>query len=354
MEAIIINGRFLTQRVTGVQRYAREILAELDKLIEPGKMVMAVPPEATDIPSYKNIQVVKVGKLHNQLWEHFSFPWYVHKKKGISLNLCNVAPLFSPGIVCIHDVKIKATPQYFSKKFLLWYNLLFSNAAKRSKAIITVSEFSKREIIKYYGVDADHIHVVPNAWQHYQRIGYDEGALGKYTLEKGQYFFSMCSLEPNKNFRWIAEIARKNPNYLFAVSGSINEKVFADGLGFECPDNMKLLGYVTDEEAKTLMRDCIAFLFPTFYEGFGIPPLEAISAGAKQVVVSDTEVMHEIFSDDVIYIDPNNLDCNLTEIMDQCGNREYTVLKRYSWESSGRKLLDLLGRIINCEKTSDL
>lgn len=332
---VIVNGRFLIHRVTGVERYAREILSELDKIIEPESVEMAVPPEVEDIPTYKNIKVIKVGKLHNRLWEHVSFPMYVAKQKGISLNLCNVAPLPSPGIVCIHDVKIKATPQYFSKKFLIWYNLLFTNAAKRAKKIITVSEFSKHEIMKYYHVDEKKIAVISNAWQHYQRIGYDENALDKFGVEKDNYFFSMCSLEPNKNFKWIAEVAKRNPEMVFAVAGSINEKVFADGLGFECPTNMKLLGYVSDEEAKALMRDCKAFLFPTFYEGFGIPPLEAISAGAKCVVVSDTEVMHEIFADGVDYINPNvyELDCNG---LNQLSNNK--ILCKYSWTKSARKL----------------
>ena len=252
---VIVNGRFLLHKVTGVERYAREILAELDKIIEPGKIEMAVPPEAEGIPGYKNIKVVKVGKLHNRLWEHISFPWYIRKQKAVSLNLCNVAPLPSPGIVCIHDVKIKARPQDFSKKFLLWYNLLLSNACKRAKRIITVSEFSKREICKYYGLDPERIVVIPNAWQHYEKIGFDEGALKKYGVEKDHYFFSMCSLEPNKNFKWIAEVAKQHPEQTFAVSGSINDKVFADGLGFGCPSNMKLLGYVSDEEPKTLIRD---------------------------------------------------------------------------------------------------
>lgn len=186
---IIVNGRFLLHKVTGVERYAREILAELDEIIESGKIEMAVPPEAERIPAYKNIKVVKVGKLQNRLWEHISFPWYVRKQKAVSLNLCNVAPLPSPGIVCIHDVKIKARPQDFSKKFLLWYKLLLLNACKRAKWIITVSEFSKREIFKYYGVDPERVVVIPNAWQHYEKIGFDEGALKKYGVEKDHYFF---------------------------------------------------------------------------------------------------------------------------------------------------------------------
>lgn len=183
MAKVIVNGRFLLHRITGVERYAREILAEFDKIIEPGKLEMAVPPEVEEIPDYKNIEVVRVGKVHNRLWEHISFPLYVKRQGAVSLNLCNVAPLPAPGIVCIHDVKVKATPQYFSRKFLLWYNLLLTNAAKRAKAIITVSEFSKREIIKYYHVKPKKIHVIPNAWQRYERIPYDKNTLSKYGLE---------------------------------------------------------------------------------------------------------------------------------------------------------------------------
>lgn len=346
MKKIVINGRFLVHRVTGVERYAREILNELDKIVEPNVLEIAVPPEVEKLPFYQNIKVKRVGKLHNRAWEHISFPLYVMKKNAISLNLCNVAPLIEPGIICIHDVKIKATPQYFSKKFLMWYNLLFNNAMKRSKKIITVSEFSKSEIVKYYDVNPDKITVIPNAWQHFKRIGYDEQALEKYGLEKNKYFFSMCSLEPNKNFKWIAEVAKRNPNETFAVSGSVNRTVFADALDFEQLENVKLLGYVSDAESKTLMQDCKVFLFPTFYEGFGIPPLEAISAGAKSVVVSDTEVMHEIFGDIVIYIDPNEYEIDIeTKLSDFAALPNETILEKYSWKNSALMLLYLMASV---------
>lgn len=340
LKRIIINGRFLTHRITGVERYAREICAELDKLITPGELVMAVPPETKDIPKYKNIKVVKIGSLHNRMWEHISFPRYVRSQKAISLNLCNVAPLPDPGIVCIHDVKIKARPHDFSKKFLTWYNLLLFNECKRAKAIITVSEFSKHEIMKYYHVHAEKIIVIPNAWQHYLKVGYDEQTLKKYGLNKGEYFFSMCSLEPNKNFKWIAEEAKNNPDKTFAVAGSINKTVFANGLNFECPNNMKLIGYVSDEEAKTLMRDCKAFLFPTFYEGFGIPPLEALSAGASAIVVSDTVVMHEIYDGVANFIDPNRYDYSLDQLCCLDETKITELLERFTWKQSARALYE--------------
>ena len=196
--------------------------------------------------------------------------------------------------------------------------------------------------MKYFKVNPDKVTVIPNAWQHYERIGYDENALNKYSLKKNNYYFSMCSLEPNKNFKWIAEEAKNNAAMTFAVAGSVNRKVFSEGLGFELPPNMRLLGFVSDEEAKTLMRDCSAFLFPSFYEGFGIPPLEAISAGAKQVVVSDTEVMHEIFGDGVIYVDPNNYNIELLDFPEISDTQISELLKKYSWKKSAETLLELL------------
>lgn len=342
MKKIYINGRFLIHRITGVERFAIELLDELDKLISYGEMELVIPPEVEVIPNYKNIVIHRVGKLHNILWEHLSFPWYVIKNKGISLNLCNVAPLLFPGIVCIFDMKIKVHPEFFSKKFLIWYNILFFNATRRGKLIITDSIAAKNDILKYYPRLKDkNIRVVYPGWQHYARIGCDENALEKYSLKKNQYFFSMGSMEPNKNFKWIAEIASSKPEYIFAVSGSINKDIFSDGLGFYCPKNMKLLGYTSDEEAKVLMRECKAFLFPTIYEGFGIPPLEAMSAGACHVIVSDTEVMHEIFENAVTYINPLKSDFDISRfaqhqnsVTDPC-----QILKKFSWEKSARELL---------------
>lgn len=344
MKKIIINGKFLTQRITGVQRYAREIIAELDKIVKPDEVEMAVPPETQDIPDYKNISVRKVGRFHNILWEHTSFPFYVMKCSGVSLNLCNASPLLSPGIVCIHDAKIKNRPQDYNRSFVLFYSISFANAFSRASRIITVSEFSKKELCMYYKADPKRITVIPSAWSHYQRVSYDEGTLDKYHLKKGEYFFSLGLIsDTNKNFRWSAEAARQNPEYTFAVAGGINTRVFADRFGFDVPDNMKILGYVSDSEVKTLMRDCRAFLFPTFYEGFGLPPLEAIGAGCRSVVVSDTEVMHELFGDAVTFVDPfKPILPSLAEIKPDDRDR---ILKRFTWQKNAAMLKDLLEHI---------
>ena len=340
MKKIIINGRFLLHRVTGVERYAHEMVSALDELVFPGQIEIAVPPEATEIPEWKNITVQRVGGLHNRMWEHISFPAYVKQKGGISLNLCNVAPLPSPGIVTVHDIKPIVHPEYYSEKFVLWYRLLLKNTFQRARMILTVSKFSAKEIRRFYRIDPQRISITPEGWQQFERFDYDEYALDRYGLEKGTYYFSMGSRDPAKNLKWVFESARSNPDMVYAVSGNVNRNVFAGSeadSSEQVPENVKFLGYVRDEEAKTLMRDCKAFLFPSFYEGFGLPPLEALSAGCPCVVVSDIPVMHEIFGDEAVYIDPNKAEDFTCRKMDA-----ERILARYSWKKSAKKLLRIL------------
>lgn len=345
---LVINGKFLGQRLTGVQRYARELVSALDQICQDFSIEIVVPAEAEkNCPPLQNIKKVVKGKKASTLWEQTCFARYVKKSHAVSVNLCNSAPLFARKIVCVHDIKLYAHPEFFSWKFRLWYHILFRNIMKKADAIITVSDFSEREIGKYFPKASSKIYVVPNAWQHFEKVAPCADALQKFGLQRREYFFAMSSLEPNKNLKWIAEAAKKEKDAVFAVAGGIDRKVFRK-VAEDFPTNVKLLGYVTDEEAKALMEGCRAFLFVTIYEGFGLPPLEALSAGAPCVVVSDTEVMHEILGNNAVYVLPESYDCDLNTVAVPCGG---DCLEKYSWESSAQKLLEILLHYRESEKT---
>lgn len=331
----IINGRFLTQRITGVQRFAHEIIRELDNMVNPDEYKILVPRNIIykDL-KYKNIEIEICGNLVGHLWEQIELPIYVKKNNGQLLNLCNTAPIINPGIVTIHDIQTRVHPEFFNKKFALWYNVMNRFNIKNSEKIITVSEFSKNEIIKYYGVSSENINVIYNGWQHMDRIERDESILTKLKIKTEEYILGVSSMNPNKNFKYILGLAKLHPEYKFVIVGKKNSNVFKDG-SVEELKNLTWAGYVSDEELKSLYANAKAFVFPSFYEGFGIPPLEAIACGCKNIFVSNTSCLPEIYMDKANYLNPNMVE----EIQfNKDKFQEVEVLNKYDWENSAKKI----------------
>lgn len=342
-----INGKFLCEPMTGMQRYAYEILRELDFLCETGEFELVVPKKAREIPPYRNIAVTRYGHLSGIPWEQINLPLYLIGKKTHCVNLLNVVPLLRPrDTVVVHDVGYKVNPQFFltprDRLSRLWHVLNFRMSFTFADTIITVSEFSKSEMIKAYHIKEDKVFLAPNAWQHMERIETSADLFDRYPfLKKGRYYFSMSSVGANKNFLWIARVAANNPQERFAIAGGRSLQQYLDTVGVKKPDNLFFLGYVSDSDAKALMTHCRAFLFPTFYEGFGIPPMEAMSCGAA-TVVSDTPTMREIYGDAVHYIDPYDYSVDLDALTRQPVAPPETVLNRFSWRKSAEAFYRIL------------
>lgn len=351
---IIINGRFLAQTITGVQRYALEITRELDGIIKPSdEWEIYVPHDAEINFRYKNIKIVfSTKKAKSILWDHLDYDVYVKKQNGLSLNLCNNISLFSPSIVCIHDVTYKANPQMHCETFkdvirLVWNRFKLNISIKRALTIITVSNFSKSEIIKYYNYPKEKIIIASSAWEHINRIIASKDVFSsRYTfLQPGKYYFSLSTLAANKNFRWIIYAAKNNPGSVFAIAGGGNLKGAAEEQGFINLPNVHFLGYISDEDAKALMKNCQAFLFPTLYEGFGLTPLEAIASGAERIIVSDTPCMHEIYGDYASYISPYDFNCIIEQVPPAKNLNIKEILKKYSFRKSAEKVKTIAEKI---------
>ena len=330
----IVNGKIFTKKyISGVQRYTLEIIKELDNIIDKNEIEICVPKCAKNIPNYKNLKIVKYSRLREIPWEQIAFPYYVAKNNGISINLGNVSPLLNPGIVCIHDLDCIKNPQYYPKIFSLWYKILIDNSIKKAQKIITVSNFSKCEIENYYNVE--NIQVIYNSYEHINRIKEDDTIFERLnSIIKGQYFFTLGTVQKNKNLEWILEIAKKNPDKTFVITGYKNQK----NIDFNI-ENIIYTGYLKDSELKSLMKNCRAYIMPSFYEGFGIPVLEAFSLG-KDVIVSDIPVMHEIFENEANYINPNQYDFDFNNIIHS--DKKEKILEKFSWENSAKVLLNLL------------
>lgn len=346
MTKYAVDGVFLTQKSTGTQRYSYEILKELDKILSGLDVEIVVPDWYTAPFQYKNIKFIKFGRLKGIAWEQLDFSRYLIKSRRQGIFLNNVYPLLAPrGIIAIHDVCYKARPEFYEslrdKVSMMWHRLNYWGAAHSKMKIITVSEFSKREIEKFYKVDRKRITVVNSSWQHMNRIEESEVTFEKYTqLKKGNYYFTLSTLGANKNFKWILYAAKNNPDENFAIAGGGKLKGAAEAEGLVNLPNVNFLGYIDDADIKTLMHYCKGFLFPTLYEGFGLTPLEAIACGARHIIVSDTPCMHEIYGSHVTYIDP--YDYSHQDLGGKMDADAEILLNKYSFRDSADKLKKLM------------
>lgn len=346
---IYINGRFLTQRITGVQRYALEITRALDSLISDDKnlqkyeYIVIAPKKVLYSIKLNNIQVVQKGVLKGHLWEQLELP--IYSQDGFLMNFCNCAPLLKRNqTVTIHDAAVSAMPHTFSLAFRTWYKLMFMWLGRSLKHIFTVSEFSKKELHKYYGIPLSKISVTYNGIDHIKRLKADEGIIARESLKDKKYVLAVSSMNPSKNFPLVLDVARLMPDVEFIIAGGSNTKVFKSA-GLDVPHNARFIGYVSDEELMALYRHASVFVYPSLYEGFGIPPLEAMMCGCP-VVVSDIEVFREVYGDSVEYCDCHNVSqwgetlmsfVNKKNVLLYLNNYQFC---KYIWKEQANRLLE--------------
>ena len=350
---ILINGKILFRRITGVERYAREVINAIDKKAEKDKYWIAIPGYYKDenAVTFKNLKIIYINSPKiSMIWDQVTLPLFSVRNKCVIVNFDFTTSFLRPGISTIHDMSFKANPHFFlinikQKLVKTKLNMYCYRIVHSKYPIFTVSHFQKSEIEKYYGItDMNRIVVANNSWQHFKDVSYDDSVFEEFKIPKKQYYFSLSSNTINKNFKWIYEAAVNNPKSYFVIVGgqtSISKDVLKS-LG-----NIFYLGYQSDERVKSLYRECKAFIFPSFYEGFGIPPMEAMSVGAK-AIVSNTSCLPEIYGESVYYINPNDSAINLDELISECDVKpNYMVLNRYSWEKTAEVWIE------NFEKYGD-
>lgn len=345
MKQIIINGRFLTQKPTGVNRFAYEICKALQNLklnfvlIVPKKHVL----EDYDI---SNFQIEYVEGFSSHLWDFISLPKYLGKIKCeyLLLTFTGLGPIFDKNhIVTVHDLAFLENPSWYSKKYYYFYKLFTPILIRRAKLVLTVSEFSKNEILKYYPFAKGKIEVIYNAISD-SIIDRERKPISE------KYFLAVSSIDPRKNFaRLIAAFKKAHiPNIKLYIIGKY-DRVFAMNNDLNVHvDNVEFLGYVDNIELARYYSNAIALIYPSLYEGFGIPPMEAI-ANKCPVLLSDIPVFHEIYGDSVKYFDPYDVDDISNKLKQAIGyvdselyeNMELMVSK-YSWEKSANKILKIL------------
>lgn len=328
----------------------------LDRWIQEGKIdfevELLVPGNGTWSPNFSRIRVVKKGYIRNKkekhLWQQLIFPIYVKTTRGIGIDLTAALPVFGCSIYAIHDCIQEAFPENFTDHSLFRQMVIAKRkiiTRNKKCRIVTLTHDSKREVQKYYHVPDNRIDIVTCGWEHMKTTVEDDSILNKLELNDGcEFFFSLGSKYKHKNFQWVLSAAKNNPKYKFVITGT---SVFSNNeneLKMVVPENVIFTGYITNEEIKSLMIHCKALIQPSLYEGFGLPPLEAMSVGAK-VIVSNASCLPEIYKNAAYYIDPHNSDCDLDSLMNEKIESAKPILEEYSWEKAAHQLIGVINKI---------
>ena len=283
----------MQQRVTGMQRYAREIVSRL------GSKIQLLEPR-------------RAGHgIRGHLWEQVSLP--CRMRRSLLWSPCSTGPLgVASQVVTIHDCAFHDRAECFTPRFAAWLQWLVPRLARRVRKIITVSHFSKNRICDICRVPPEKVHVVHNGVdQSFRRASAEAIAAARHQFDLTErYVLCVGSLEPRKNLPRLLEawkrIAGQVPDYRLVLVGT-TAAVFRDANLSAGDPSVILTGYVPDELLPALYSGAAAFIYPSLYEGFGLTVLEAMACGTA-VICSNTTSLPEVAGEAALLIDPEDVE----------------------------------------------
>ncbi|MEN2997709.1 MAG: glycosyltransferase family 1 protein [Brevinematia bacterium] len=341
---IVIDTQMLSRpQVTGIGRYISELLPSLLKN-EDFEWIIKQP---------------RPIKFYRTLWEHTILPLSVLAEKADIL-FCpsNIVPLYLPKntklVVTIHDVRVKVFPETFSKWTRAYYNLIYSFAFRKADAIVTVSEFSKEEIIKYFPEAKNKVSVIYNGIN-----------LEKFIFlnipRKNQILF-IGALAKHKNigiiFEAFSKVMDEIPHELVIVgsrdSGMPQDEKVEKALKLIPKNKIRFTGKISDDETVRLYNESDFFIFPSIYEGFGLPLLEAMACGCP-IIASNRSSIPEVCGDSALFFEAENPNELAEKILLLARNPEIKAhlrtkglerVKNFSWTTSAEKYVELFKKLV--------
>jgi glycosyltransferase involved in cell wall biosynthesis len=354
----IINGRFLTQPRTGVQRYAWEIVHALDRQIAQGHdlargldIELLAPPSVAELPRLEAIATRRAGIGAGHVWEQTVLPRHL---RGGLISLANTGPLaIRKHILCVHDLNFRSFAASYSWRFRLLYHALIPALGRRATVVTSVSHYAASQLGAFGIRGRDEILVAPNGHEHALRWvpEHDErtrALAGRDTI------ILLGSPAPHKNVGLILRMADRlgSVGLRIALVGHADQSVFQRA-GVPRAPNIHALGRLPDPALAALLRDGLCLAFPSFVEGFGLPPLEAMAVGCP-VIVSDRTSLPEICGDAALYASPDQpeawfesflrlrSDPRLRDALVERGRRR---ARSFSWAQSAEAYLRAMAKV---------
>jgi glycosyltransferase involved in cell wall biosynthesis len=369
---IAINGRFLTRPVSGVERVAVQLVRSLDELADDKGVVKGrhgayrfrvyTPDQAAAKDHgalFRQIPVLKTqgsltSKLKGHAWEQIALP--MATRGQYLVNLANSCPaLRSRQTVYVHDAAIYAVPDAYSWKYRAFYKTLYQVMRVLPPAFLTNSEFSKAEIAKHMAIQTDAISVVVPGADGFDHTARNDELLARLGLKRREFLLAVSSAQQNKNFdgivRALNHLGSAAPQV--AIVGSMSHPSFKKS-ATESHSHIHHLGRVSDADLAALYESTRGLIYPSFYEGFGLPPVEAIASGTLPIV-SRRASLPEVCGPSVLYCDPEKVESIAEAITTLFGLSDDDWKKRqeaaqehiahYRWSNGANQLLQHLQQV---------
>ncbi|MCZ2444003.1 MAG: glycosyltransferase family 4 protein [Flavobacteriales bacterium] len=328
-----INGKFITQALSGVQTYARRYTTYLQYFSYPCEILSPIAKDPL-----LEINVSKKGLFRGHTWEQISLPYALRKQKTpLLLNLCNTAPVnYKNQIITLHDLAFIHHPQSLSPVFRAYYQWLIPLITRKALAIITISETIADEIQHVYRIPSSRIHIIYNTAEKKQMR----------PNNRKDFILSVGSIQYRKNYQTIYDaFVRANTGNRWIIVGSTST-IFTK--------NRKLLDllrshplieireHISYEELDRLYAEAGILVTASHYEGCNLPVLEALQSGCP-VIASDISAHRELYGDAVQFFNPNDSGM-LASLLSNKVTVANTTFPIYTMEEQGPLLIKLLER----------
>ena len=362
-----------TPNKVGVGQYAFNLLNKLNQIDDQNKYIIYLKnPPLKDLPvESSNWQYKVFGP--QKLWTRFALPVHLlidKAKPDLFFSPSHYSPLFCPcsTIPTIHDIGYLKFQNQFTKKDFYQLKKWTIQSIKKARHIITVSQFSKDEIIKTYHLDPNKITIAYNGVDSPPKINLStqQKILSSYLLNANSYFLYLGTLKPNKNIPFLIKSfslflknqrtrVPENQSTKLVIAGKkgwLFDEIFATVKKEGIEKYVVFTDFVTEDQKWTLYQNAIASVLPSTYEGFGIPAIESMKIGTP-VIVSDIPPFKEVVQDNGLFINPqdkSSLCQKMINISNPKIREKYSKLgknqaDKFTWQNTAKSVLSVFENI---------